>query len=164
VLKLPASRCYADTERQHSFARAAGSRTVYTPQMIIGGRDHVIGSKPMQVMDQLRSHDAAPDPVEVTLYRDGDQLSIMASADGISGDATVQIVRFMPEVERDIRRGENAGRTIVYSNVVYSWVDAGRWDVSSPLEMSATLTGPEPVAVIIQNGTDGLILGAAQLR
>jgi len=154
----------AYSSRQHEYARAAGQRTVYTPQMIIGGEAHVIGSKPMEVMDQIRAYDAEPDPVEITLTRDGDQLSIAATATGLSGNTTVQIVRFRREVERDIRHGENAGRAILYANVVYSWTNAGRWNVRSPLQMEATLTGPEPVAVIIQDGTNGPILGAAQLR
>lgn len=154
----------AYTERQQAFASAAGSRTVYTPQMVIGGKDHVIGSKPMQVMDRLRAHDSAPDPVEVTLSREGNQLTIVANAEGIAGDAVVQIVRYWPMVERDIRRGENAGRTIAYANVVYSWQNVGIWNVSAPLEMEADIDGTEPVAVIIQAGTNGPVLGAAQLR
>lgn len=154
----------AFTERQQGFARAAGSRTVYTPQMVFGGKDHVIGSKPMQVMDQLQAHDAAPDPVDVQLSRDGDTLSIAATSNGITGTAIVQIVRYTPVVERDIRRGENAGRQIKYVNVVHTWVTAGRWDVEEPLSLEASLTGADPVAVIIQDGSDGPILGAAQLR
>lgn len=154
----------AYTQRQHAFAKAAGSRTVYTPQMVIGGTDHVTGSKPMQVMDQLRAHDAAPDPVEISLTRDGDTLNIQATSTGISGQVVVQIVRYTPTVERDIRRGENAGRTIVYGNVVNSWENAGLWNVGEPLAMQATLTGEDPVVVIIQAGTDGAVLGAARLR
>lgn len=152
------------TARQHAFARAAGSRTVYTPQMVIGGKDHVIGSKPMRVMDQLQAHEAALDPVTVSLTRDGDDLRIEASSEGISGEAVVQIVRYKPMVERNIRRGENAGRSIEYANVVYSWTVAGRWNVSEALVMQAQLAGPDPVVVIVQDGTDGPVLGAAQLR
>jgi len=154
----------AYTARQNGFSRAAGTRTVYTPQMIIGGRDHVIGSKPMEVVNQLNAHDLEVDPVEITLVREGDDLRITATAEGVSGEAVVQIVRYIPRVERDIGRGENAGRTIVYANVVYSWTNAGTWDLSAPLEMNAVLSGSEPVAVIVQDGTDGPILGAAQLR
>ncbi len=154
----------AYTERQHAFARAAGSRTVYTPQMVIGGQDHVIGSRPMQVMDQLQAHKAADDPVTVNMTRTGDTLLIEATAAGVSGDAVVQIVRFWPEVTRDIRRGENAGRTILYSNVVYEWNVATTWNMSEPLALQASVQGDDPIAVIIQSGSNGPVLGAQQLR
>lgn len=154
----------AYTARQQAFAQAAGSRTVYTPQMVIGGKDHVIGSKPMQVMDRLQAHEQMPDPVEVQLSRSGDTLQIEATSTGITGTAIVQIVRFTPEVERDIRRGENAGRQIQYVNVVHTWVNAGSWNVEDPLALEATLSGSDPVAVIIQAGANGPVLGAAQLR
>lgn len=153
------------TERQRGFARARGSRTVYTPQMVFGGKDHVIGSRPMEVMDQIQAHNAAPDAVELVLRRSGDTLRIEAEKTGsYRGNAIVQIVRFTPSVTRDIRRGENAGSTITYSNVVTSWQNAGSWNTQEPLTMQASLSGSDPVAVIIQDGADGVILGAAQLR
>jgi hypothetical protein len=155
----------AFTQRQNAFAAAAGSRTVYTPQMVIGGVDHVIGSRPMEVMDQIQAHNAVPDPVALTLTRDGDVLTIAAqTTQTMQGEAVVQVVRYIPEVVRDITRGENAGQSIVYANVVTSWETAGVWDVATPLALEAAVTGDEPVVVVIQNGTDGPVLGAAQLR
>jgi len=43
----------AFTKRQHGYAQASNATTVYTPQMVIGGKDHVIGSKAMDVMDHI---------------------------------------------------------------------------------------------------------------
>ncbi len=155
----------AFTTRQRAFARAKGSRTVYTPQMIFGGVDHVVGSRPMEVMDQVQAHASRQNEVSVHLSRSGDTLRIDADRDGsFRGNAVVQIVRYTPSVTRDIRRGENAGRTIVYSNVVTSWFNAGTWNVQQPLAMQAQISGTEPVVVIVQDGTDGPILGSAVLR
>jgi len=155
----------AYTERQRGFARARGSRTVYTPQMVFGGKDHVIGSRPMEVMDQIQAHAAAPDAVEVTLRRSGDTLRISAQKVGsYRGDAIVQLVRYTPSVTRDIRHGENAGSTITYTNVVTSWQSIETWNTQAALAIQASISGSDPVAVIIQDGADGEILGAAQLR
>ena len=152
------------TRRQQAFAAAAGSRTVYTPQIVIGGVDHVIGSKPMQVMDQIARHNQASDPVTVSIERQGSSIVVSADAEDMTGDAVVQIVRFKPMVERAIGRGENAGKTIAYANVVYSWSNVAQWDLSEPLRLQADLEGEDPVAVIIQAGSNGPVLGAAQLR
>lgn len=155
----------AFTQRQHGFAAAAGSRTIYTPQMVIGGIDHVIGSRPMELMDQIQAHNAAPDPVALTLTRDGDVLTIAAETmQPMQGEAVVQVVRYIPEIVRDITRGENAGNTLTYSNVVTSWEMAGVWDLTGPLALESAVTGEDPIVVIVQNGTDGPVLGAALLR
>lgn len=154
------------TRRQQNYARRAGSATVYTPQMVIGGVDHVVGSKPMQVMDRIQAHNVAPDPVALRLELRGDVLTIHANA--VRGtarkDTVVQLVRYAPLISRDIRRGENAGRTIDYANVVTSWQVAGHWNTAAPLEMQARVTGDAPLVVIVQDGTDGPVLAAAQLR
>lgn len=155
----------AFTARQQGFAAAAGDNTIYTPQMVIGGRDHVIGSRPMEVMDQIRAHNDAPDLAALTLTRDGDRLLIAAqTTKAMTGEAVVQLVRFVPETIRDITRGENAGQSLVYSNVVTSWEKAGVWDTANPLSLEAAVAGEDPIVVIIQDGTDGPVLGAALLR
>ena len=155
----------AFTRRQQAYAEAKGSATVYTPQVVIGGQDHVIGSRPLQVMEQLMKHAASPARVEIALDRRGNTLSIAARARGTGAtDAVVQVVRYLPRVERDIRRGENAGRRIVYVNAVTHWNVAGRWNTSAPLQLDVPLSGSAPVAVIVQQGTNGPVLGAAALE
>lgn len=44
------------SKRQRNYARAAGHRSVYTPQMIIGGVDHVVGNHPSEVKDKIADH------------------------------------------------------------------------------------------------------------
>lgn len=151
------------TARQHAYARAANSATVYTPQMVIGGVDHVIGSRPMQVFDTIQAHTAKGNPVAVTLARNGDRVQINAEPGG-PGDYVVQLVRYKPEETVSIRRGENAGRQLSYANIVTSWAIIDRWDGVAPLTLVAQAGGDEPVAVIIQQSSSGPIVGAAQLR
>lgn len=155
----------AFTQRQRDYAEAFRDPTIYTPQMIIGGVDHVVGSHTMKVVKQLMAHGAKPNPVRVALSRSGDTLTITAQAVAVvRGEAVVQIVRYTPLVTREIRRGENAGRTVRYVNAVTSWQSAGRWNTAQPLSIQAQVAGTEGIAVIVQDGTDGPILGAAQLR
>jgi len=153
----------AFTARQHDYARADNSATVYTPQMVIGGVDHVIGSRPMQVMDTIQAHSAKGNPVAVSLTRRGENIQISAQPGG-TGEYVVQLVRYTPEETVAIRRGENAGRNLRYANIVTSWTVIERWDGSAPLDLVAQAEGDAPVAVIIQHATNGPIVGAAQLR
>ena len=154
----------AYTQRQHSYARAAGTATVYTPQMVFGGVDHVVGSRATEIMGQLMNHTSNNDQVDITLSRSGSQLQINATAGNLRDNLVVQLVRYEPSVTREIRRGENAGRTITYANVVTSWDAIGEWRTNAPLAMTANISGNQPVVVIMQDGTSGPIIGAAQLR
>lgn len=155
----------AFTARQHGYARAAGATTVYTPQMVIGGTDHVIGSKAMAVMDQIARHRALPDPVAMTLTRNGDNVQINARSNGGPLDnMIVQVVRYTPEETVVIRRGENAGKSISYNNIVTRWDTVAKWDGTSPLAINAPADGADPIVVIIQNERYGPILAAAELR
>ncbi|WP_296433080.1 DUF1223 domain-containing protein [Yoonia sp.] len=152
-----------NTRRQHGYAQAARATTVYTPQMVIGGVDHVVGSRPMQVMDAVQAQARRGNPVNVTLTRSGDAIQINATA--ISrGDYIVQLVRFTPEETVAIRRGENAGRTFSYANIVKSWDVIGRWDGLTALTLNAAAVGSDGVVVIVQQNGHGPIAGAAKLR
>jgi hypothetical protein len=152
------------TDRQRDYARAIGSRTIYTPQLIIGGADRIEGHAPQETADRLRAHLDAGTTVVLTLTREGDTLVIRAEADPpLDEPVRVQLVRYKPEETVTIRRGENAGRTITYHNIVTSWEGLGDWAGQEPFELTAPYTGDEPGAVIVQAEGPAAILAAARV-
>lgn len=154
----------AFTRRQHGYARANNATTVYTPQMVIGGTDFVVGAKPMDVVEAIRAHQAVGSPVEVEIQPYGERLRISAEAEGpVRGPLVVQLVAVDPEETVSITRGENAGKTISYANIVTDWAVIGEWDGKGRFEASVP-RGSGTVAVLVQEAAFGRILGAAQLR
>ena len=153
------------TTRQQNYATFASERVVYTPQMIIGGLDSIVGSNAMALMDGIAAHQAVEPAVRLGLTRHGDSLSITAQvvAD-IDGPMTVQLVRYKPAETVSIERGENAGRSISYANVVTSWETLQSWDGVAPLAIDMELLGDDPTVVIVQRAGPGLIVAAARLR
>ncbi len=152
------------TDRQRAYARAAGSKTIYTPQFIIGGMDRIEGYSPNETQAQLRRHLAAKAKVELTVKRAGDQLVISAEADPpLSEPVRIQIVRYKPEETVNIGRGENAGKTITYHNIVTSWEVVGEWSGQEPLSMTAPVQGGLPAVVILQDGGPAQIVAAEQV-
>lgn len=155
----------AYTKRQKAYARAADSRTIYTPQMIVGGLDRVEGNRPPEVEAFIDTHLHLDRAVDLTLTRDGGKVVIAASADrALPGPLEVQIVRYDPEETVAIHRGENAGLTMTYHNVVTEWTALGEWNGAEPLRISAPAPGDSPVVVILQEKGPGLIVAAARLR
>lgn len=155
----------AFTKRQKGYAYAAGQRTVYTPQMIVGGKDHVVGYKPMRLAELIEDHHDKHDEMQVSLTRITG--GVLITADAVArarGDMVVQLFRYTPEEIVEIRRGENAGKTITYSNIVTEWRELGMWDGAEPLSMRADVAGDAPVVVVVQEPMQGPILAAARLR
>ena len=152
------------TARQKAYARAAGKGMIYTPQFVIGGRDHVTGYEPMQVARIIEEHRAAPRPLALDVRRDGDRILIEARAVGpVDGPVVVQVARFVPMHRVAITRGENAGQTFDYRNAVDLWVEVGRWNGRGAYSATARVAGESPVAVILQEDGYGPVLAAARV-
>lgn len=155
----------AYTQRQQAYARAAGATTVYTPQMVIGGRDHVVGTKPMQVMDLISQHKRTSAQIALAVQKSGQTLRISATKPaGRVEPMVVQLVRYKPEEVVAIERGENAGRSIKYSNIVRSWQNIALWDGSTDLNIAAQAPGSDAIVVIVQQDAHGPIIAAVELR
>lgn len=153
----------AFTKRQNEYAFAAGSRTVYTPQMVVGGVDVVLGSDPAGLSAAVKSHQALADTVDLKLERDGDSITVSATASG-AGPLDVQLIRYRSEATVEIKRGENAGRSITYHNIVTSISAVDRWDGNQTYRQSFAVSGADPVVVLLQRPKAGAILAAARLK
>ena len=154
----------AHADRQRAYAHAAGQRTIYTPQMIVGGRDHVVGHKPMRLGELIQEHQAESEVAEITMTRAGGMVSVTITAMQPVGNAVVQLVRYMPQSTVEIKRGENKGRTISYANIVTEWNTLDPWDGQSDYSTQAKADGDQPVVVVVQAPNNGPILAAARLR
>jgi len=156
----------ANSKRQNRYARAAGRKMVYTPQMIVNGTDDVVGTRAMELADLITLHKS--DPVLVILSADkrGKQVRIHAEAASpeARGPYLVQLVRFLPARTADIARGENAGKTLTSFNVVDRWSLLREWDARRPLNIHASAPGERPTVILIQEPGPGAIVAAVRVR
>jgi hypothetical protein len=154
------------TERQYAYGHAAGSTVVYTPQMIVGGIDPVVGVRPMAVSDLIQAHRAAPDPVVISVQptANGYEIEAQARMDPPRPRMVVQLVTYSPHQSVAISRGERAGTVGEHFNVVTSWTVVGEWDGAAPMRFRVAPQQPDPHVVIIQQAGHGPILGAAKLK
>jgi hypothetical protein len=160
----------AFTKRQYAYAHQRGDRQIYTPQLVVNGVAHVIGSQQEQIeaarKTTARALASSVVPLEIAA-RDG-KLHIdtgAAQVDGKHRSGKIWVAFFSSSVTVEIGRGENNGRNVTYTNVVRTLAPAGRWNGASE---SLAIDIPQEslsdgVAVLLQADDSGAVLGAAAI-
>ncbi|MEA2927627.1 MAG: hypothetical protein QOG38_55 [Hyphomicrobiales bacterium] len=157
--------------RQRAYAHVRGDREVYTPQVVVNGVAHVIGSDRTAIDGAIAQTRKQPGTmsVPVTLAVAGDQVTVtLPAATGEHAKGVIWLCPVSAKVPVAINRGENSGHTITYHNVVRRWVKLGDWTGSArtftvPLRDVAG-EGIDSMAVLVQAGSKenpGPMLGAA---
>ncbi len=160
----------AYSRRQKEYAIRRGDGRVYTPQMVINGRAHAVGSHEKQVMQVIGEQGAIPDNyfVPIELSAASGELKVAVNGgptDRIIQASTVWIMSVQPKVSVEIRRGENTGRAIDYFNVVRQMTPVGMWKgeaVSFSLPKAQIVNEQNSACVaIVQADGGGPVLGCA---
>lgn len=155
----------AFSARQRGYASSSGQSMIYTPQMIIGGKDQIVGTRAMDLADTLARHKEAEAPIALEAQRVGDMVWIQADpVQNGQGELIVQLVHYSAAETVSIKRGENAGREMTYHNVVKGWKQIAEWDGVSAFSIEAPASGDDPMAVIIQHVGPGEIIAAAKVK
>jgi hypothetical protein len=149
-----------------------GDRDLYTPQVVVNGSKHVIGSDRDRIegaMTETRKNEGVMS-VPVTMSVSGKQLTVSVEAAKGSAPAhgEVWICSVAKSVPITISRGENRGKEVTYHNVVRNLLKVGDWNGSSgswtvPLE-NISREGVDAAVVYVQDGSrdkPGPMLGAA---
>lgn len=158
------------TRRQKDYARNAGERSIYTPQILVGGTDTLIDIRPADLVAMIEAQMARPVAVSVTSTdtRDGFQIELTPRA-RLRNSTAVLLVRYAPERTVEIRAGENRGMSVTYRNIVLGAERIADWDGRAPLrlnvripeEAAAKPAEPTRHAIIAQQlGRKGLVTGA----
>lgn len=160
------------TRRQRSYAEALDVR-VYTPQMIVNGREVLVGSreaKARSAVGEALSKPAGISP-EVQLRPSAAGSSSAAGSPSVRialpqalSNAELQVALVERGLSQSVSRGENAGRTLRHANVVraFKTVPARRKQVVS-LKAPSDLD-PERASIIayVQDLESKAVLGAAR--
>jgi hypothetical protein len=159
--------------RQRAYSHVRGDRDVYTPQAVINGSVHVIGSDRSSIETAIGETEKASGvmsvPVSMSVTGGQINVSVAASRNGPAAmHGEVWICSVSKAVPISIGRGENRGREITYYNVVRNLLKVGDWNGTSyswtvPLE-NILRDGVDAAAVYVQDGNrdkPGPMLGAA---
>jgi hypothetical protein len=160
-----------NSARQKAYAHVRGDGQVYTPQAVVNGSIHALGSDKAAIERAIaKSHQSgAMSLAPLTLAVSDGRINLaVAGVEGMPSSAEAWLCGLAKTVTVPIARGENKGRTITYHNVVRRWVKLGDWaghaaSWSIPVQ-SLRGDGIDEVAALLQTGTmekPKTILGAA---
>lgn len=161
---------HENTLRQQAYAKAMPSRQVYTPQVIVDGVDDVVGNERAKLVSAIDRRVAGSRgkrlPVSLVVSSNVVHVKIGASTPGEV--ATIWVAHTSSVKSVKVTRGENSGKLMTYTNVVRDFSQAGTWS-GQAVVMDVPARGPAPsdndgVAVWVQAGAHGKVLGAAQIR
>jgi len=163
---------HGHTNRQRAYAGARGDREVYTPQVVVNGMVHALGSDKAAIGKAIAQtrRGASPLTVPVTMVVSDGKVTVNVPAANDQHGGEVWLCPFASKVQVTIDRGENRGKTFTYYNVVRRWVKLGDWSgkaesFSMPVaDVSNGESDVDHVAVVVQSGVaakPGMMLGAA---
>ena len=160
-----------NTARWQAYAKSRGDRERYTPQVVVNGAAHALGSDRSAIekaIEKSRQNEAVMSvPVTASRARRPAERSRCPTARRPPA-ATVSVWGLAKAVTVMITRGENKGRTVTYHNVVRRFVNLGAWNATTnrwtvPLRDLAG-DGIDTAAVLVQTGTadkPSMMLGGA---
>jgi hypothetical protein len=161
----------ANSDRQRDYARVRGDGRVYTPQIVVDGIAHVIGSDESAVEKAVQAAAKRLDEVKVpvSMHAEGDTLVVGIGAAPDKSDkrsATVWLALAKEEETVSVTRGENRGRNLSYHHPVRELTPVGMWQgeamtLKLPLKDLKAMGGDCLIA-LLQVENAGPILGAAE--
>ncbi len=149
------------TVRQRAYDRRFGLRDVFTPQVVVDGKEQGSAAGAGRVQDMIdKARSARIDPPQI-LFVGADRVAV-GSGPRPAGGGEVWLVRFDPrEQDVEVKEGDNRGQTIVQKNVVRQLVRLGAWSGRPVIFKvpAATVDGLISV-VLVEGDRGGPILGA----
>lgn len=160
------------TERQKAYASAQGDRQIYTPQIVVNGRLHAVGSDEKAVQAAVDQAGAPLVPIDVRMMGDAVNVSVGGSNAEDTDKATLWLVLYDRHVRVPIGRGENKNRTLDYYNVVRRMYPIAVWR-GEPIKVDLPMgkyhqSDADGCALLLQkegpDGAAGPIIGAARIE
>lgn len=153
------------SSRQSVYGKRFGLESIYTPQMVIDGTDQLVGSDTAGAESAIARAAVRP-KVSVKIVsatRHGNEAVVQLQTSGGNGEVWVAVTEDRAVTE--VRRGENAGRTLGHVSVVRALAKAGTIDSANGLAATVHIpgvpAGDAHAVVFVQSAGQGRIDGAA---
>lgn len=154
-------------KRQYYYAQKRGDREIYTPQLIVNGMTHVVGSNAGAIEAAMKTTseklEAAHVPVSVEVSNGSATVTAGEAPEESSfRDGRLLLVCYSRSEKIAIARGENTGREVAYTNVARELIPVGKWNGKN-VQYAVDLpdgTAFDGVTVLLQENESAAVIGA----
>jgi hypothetical protein len=165
----------AYTARQHDQATRQRAPFVYTPQVLLQGRDFSAwrASGPTTVVDAINAKPAAAtiDLTASKIERNTTTVDVRVKVRDPRerAHAAVAIALLQDGLASEVKAGENAGKRLAHDHVVRQWrEETARFDAAGEAAQHVVLTlpddpGPLSLVALVENDSTGAVLQAVSL-
>jgi len=160
------------SKRQKLYAKARGDGQIYTPQAVVNGAAHIVGSDKGGIDKLVQEQGKSGFTVKVDLSEADGALRVALGQAPFASEkpAVVWLLQVSRTATVPIERGENTGKTVTYANVVRGISRIGEWNgqaatLSVPLETVRSAAKADSYVVLVQAdlyARQSAILGAAR--
>lgn len=150
------------TKRQRAFNGSINSNRVYTPQMVINGDVEFVGSRRGQAISSLK--EATP-LTSIQITKSGDNFVATYPNLNANRNLAIEWIGYNDKFYQDIRKGENRGKEITYSNPVQYIRDGQIVGHSTSSTVTKSILGQsDNLAVLIRDQKAGKIIAAGKIK
>jgi hypothetical protein len=157
------------SERQGEYAKALHA-SVYTPQMVIDGREQFVGNDAAEVQKRIAAETSLSKAAKVSLTWEGNNRLRVSVQSPQQAKASVLLAITEDGLSTEVGKGENGGKTLHHAAVVRSLrqiaeVRDGKYEGSIDIQVPADWSPNRLKAVVlVQVPSNMSIVGAGQLR
>lgn len=158
------------TQYQRAYQAALSARGLYTPQMVVNGREEFIGSHAAQARASIAQARSMPRraQLQVSMRREAERAVVHYDLSSIPKNSVLRVALVDPEATTDVPSGENAGRRLRHVHVVRGFASAplaarnGDVSVRWPSDFSEAQRERAFVVAYVQDRTSMAIAAAAR--
>lgn len=108
-------------EKQRQYATKFNSSSIYTPQLVINGKEHIVGSNQALVTEKIYEYSKNKSKGSISIFNLSTSESLINfdyKFDGEIKDKVIRSIVVINERTTSVERGENTNRTLVNANIV----------------------------------------------
>ncbi len=165
------------SERQSAYAAHFGRSSIYTPQMVVDGHAELVGSDELGAIDAVENETRfvkVPLSLSGVHFENNNKVSMHVEASPLEAIGARSANLYLAIADESdvsqVRRGENAGRTLKHVAVLRSLVPVGTVNKADKVSKDITVNvsnesrGHLRIVGIIQEPSAGRVLGVASAR
>ncbi len=106
---------------QRDYGKKFGGRSIYTPQLVINGNTHVVGSDKRALNNQLLKLNSKKLQIPITItsvIKRGKNIELKYNLEKTLGNYRVNTAMLLKEHSTNVKRGENRNRKLIEANIV----------------------------------------------